>query len=194
MKRGFTLVEVLIVVSVIIILSTISVLAYDQTQKQAEDSAASATVSAVKSGAEKYYSTNNEYPLAADIHGAAVTGAVPTNYVAASQILGVPRANLDGAKFKLIACTSAVSSCKTDVLAKNRVYYFTKATQTSTAAEVITSAAGTGCSYTFAATDTGALGFLLAYYNATDNAWKFVRSDKGTVTTSDGTSCPFTAL
>lgn len=194
MKRGFTLVELLIVISVIVILTALSISAYDLTQKEAEDGAAEALISTIKSGAEKYYTTNNEYPVASAVHGGAVTGSPPANYTAASQYFGIPIANLDGSRFKLTACTPQLAACKTDALTKTRVYYFTKQTQTSTTAEVIGTAAGTGCAYTFAAADTGALGYVLAYWSAMDKQWKIIKSSRGTVTTSNTSTCPFTGL
>ncbi len=61
-KRGFTIVELLIVIVVIAILAAISVVAYSGIQTRARDSQRSSDISAIKKALELYKINNNGYP------------------------------------------------------------------------------------------------------------------------------------
>ncbi len=61
-KQGFTVIELIVVISVIGILLAISVLAYTQVQKQARDDARSADMTMLQNQLEKFYEKNGEYP------------------------------------------------------------------------------------------------------------------------------------
>lgn len=60
--RGFTLVEVAVVVAVIAILASLSVMAFNQVQKQSRDGKRKADITALQTLFEKYYQTNGKYP------------------------------------------------------------------------------------------------------------------------------------
>lgn len=60
--KGFSLIEVMIVISLIAILSTFSLSNYSQVQKQTRDSRRKTDLASVKSSLELYYSVNNKYP------------------------------------------------------------------------------------------------------------------------------------
>jgi len=68
-QRGFTLIEVLIVVSLLSILATFSISNYSQIQKQGRDSKRKTDLAQVKAALELYYSVNNSYPSAAGTFG-----------------------------------------------------------------------------------------------------------------------------
>src|SRR5690349_15744508 len=104
MKRGFTLVEVLIVVSVITILAAISVGVYTAQERSAAASQAETMVSIVAAAAEKYYSINNEYPNVNTLRGSSSNGTTMTaaDYTNAATILGVSSSSLSVSKFKLV--------------------------------------------------------------------------------------------
>lgn len=60
--RGFTLVEVAVVVAVIAILASLSVMAFNQIQKQSRDGKRKADITALQTLFEKYYQINGKYP------------------------------------------------------------------------------------------------------------------------------------
>ena len=61
-KKGFTLVELLIVVIVIGILASIAIVSYNGTQKRARDSKRLNDISEITKALEVYYSVNHKYP------------------------------------------------------------------------------------------------------------------------------------
>lgn len=194
MKRryGFTIVELVIVTEVIAILIAISVGTYKVYLDRSFDNQVNGLVVAVKSGAERYYASNNEYPLAQDINnGIPPTSTPPTNFTAASTILDVPATNLDSGAVKLAPCAGATCSISASS-DNNLVYYITKAATDGMAQRQYTV---NGCTYTFPDTEDGSLSFIIAYYYRQGGYWKVTRSNLGTVTSSDPTGlCPFTRL
>lgn len=66
MKRrfpGFTIVELIIVISIIVVLSTITVIGVVMVQKQSRDNQRVADALAIKTAVIKYYDDNGVYPL-----------------------------------------------------------------------------------------------------------------------------------
>lgn len=61
-QKGFTIVELLIVIVIIGILATIGFVAFSGAQNRANKSKAESTVSQVKSKLGEYYAINNTYP------------------------------------------------------------------------------------------------------------------------------------
>lgn len=59
---GFTIAELMVVIIVIGILTSISVVAYDRIESDARDVRRESTVTAVQDGLERYYQKNGEYP------------------------------------------------------------------------------------------------------------------------------------
>lgn len=62
MKRSFTLIEILVVVTIIGMLTVAAVVSYSQFTKQARDSRRMTDIEQVKAALEMYRSTNNVYP------------------------------------------------------------------------------------------------------------------------------------
>lgn len=62
-KKGFTIVELLIVIVVIAILATISIVAYNGVQSRARDSERITKVKAIGRAIEMYYVDNGYYPM-----------------------------------------------------------------------------------------------------------------------------------
>ncbi len=71
-SRGFTIVELLIVITVIGILAAIVIVAYNGIQTRARDSRRQDDVQVITQALELYYTDNNQYPTAG---GSAVMGA-----------------------------------------------------------------------------------------------------------------------
>ena len=61
-RRGFTIVELIVVITVIAILATISIFAFGHFQEQGRDSKRLAEATAIAASLEKYYDENGEYP------------------------------------------------------------------------------------------------------------------------------------
>ena len=61
-NRGFTLVEVIIVIAVIVILASIVTVSYRNTQDQVKAETARANAGSVEKAAQAYYNVNNRYP------------------------------------------------------------------------------------------------------------------------------------
>lgn len=61
-KSGFTLVEILVIIAVIAILSTVALIGNQKVQQSARDSKRKADIVALANELEKYYERNGEYP------------------------------------------------------------------------------------------------------------------------------------
>jgi len=75
-SKGFTIVELLIVIVVIAILATISIIAYNGMQAKARDTSRSNTLTSVKKALEYYYTQNDKYPT---VSGCVDAGCNVTN-------------------------------------------------------------------------------------------------------------------
>lgn len=64
---GFTIIELLVVISIIGILTTVGIVSFARVQSFARDSQRSAKVTVISEALEKYYSQNGEYPTCATL-------------------------------------------------------------------------------------------------------------------------------
>lgn len=186
MKRGFTIVEVIVVVGLIAVILAIAIATYDAYQKRSYDAQAKGLASAVKSGVEQYFEANNEYALASVLFGGTPTGSVPSSYSAASTALEVPTSNLNSDKVKFIPCD--INACTTNDVTK--VYYLTKPSNVSTQYTYVINS----CTYTLPSPEVGALSYFISFYSYDEDKWLVARSNRGSETTSNLTTCPFTTL
>lgn len=76
-QKGFTIVELLIVIVVIAILAAISIVAYTGIQNNARSSAAQAAAASVRDAAEAFNSVHGVYPLTKSefVNGVPASGA-----------------------------------------------------------------------------------------------------------------------
>ncbi len=65
LRRGFTLVELMIVITVIAILATIAVVSFSRVQKQARDTKRKGDVRALATALQAYFTERNTYPATA---------------------------------------------------------------------------------------------------------------------------------
>lgn len=79
-KKGFTLVELMIVITVIAILATIAVVSFTRVQKQARDTKRKAEVKSLQTALQAYFTEKTTYPIvpAGGIASAVLTGLSPT--------------------------------------------------------------------------------------------------------------------
>lgn len=70
-KRGFTIVELIVVITVIAILATIVIVSYSSVQKSSRDSQRKSDVTQVKIALEKYYADNGQFPAVCSADGTA---------------------------------------------------------------------------------------------------------------------------
>lgn len=78
MKRGFTLMELLIVIAIIGILISISTVAYGSAQKKTRDSRRRSDLKALQSGFEQYYADNsNNYPATCSLSTTYMPNGMP---------------------------------------------------------------------------------------------------------------------
>lgn len=80
MKRGFTLLELLIVIAIIGILISIGVVSYSSAQKKSRDSRRTADMKAIQNAWEQYYADNSgSYPASCTISATYLPAGLPTD-------------------------------------------------------------------------------------------------------------------
>ena len=72
-RRGFTLIELIVVIAIIGILATISVIGFSRYQAETRDARRASSISVIAESLEKYYDANGEYPSCT-----AITATPPT--------------------------------------------------------------------------------------------------------------------
>jgi prepilin-type N-terminal cleavage/methylation domain-containing protein len=130
MKRGFTIAELVVVVTVLTILIGLSTFGGSIMMDRARQSQRSSMASIIFAAAEKYYKLNNEYPSAYELGGLA-TALPPSNYSLASQKLDLPVDKFKAGSAVFTPCGFG-ANCSSGYLDKDRVYYATRYRQTDT--------------------------------------------------------------
>lgn len=78
-QKGFTLLELLVVISLIGILVSVGSVSYTTAQKKSRDSRRKADMKAVQSGFEQFYADNTRYPQTSGEAGGAMVGGLPSD-------------------------------------------------------------------------------------------------------------------
>ncbi|MFZ3009487.1 MAG: fibronectin type III domain-containing protein [Candidatus Microsaccharimonas sp.] len=91
-KRGFTLVELVVVIAVIGILAAITLIGFSRYQADGRDARRVSSVSAITEALEKYYDQNGEYPSCSQITAIASTVTSSTLPGLSSNVLVAPQA------------------------------------------------------------------------------------------------------
>lgn len=90
-RKGFTIVELLIVIVVIAILAAISVVAYNGVQERARNSSALTLASQIAKKAEVYYAVNGTYPtVAANFTGESALEGMKVTFGNTGQVAAYP--------------------------------------------------------------------------------------------------------
>lgn len=115
MKRGFTIVELMIVVAVIAVLSSIAVLGANAMLNEAKTADRETNTKIIKAALEKYYTENNEYPSAQSLAGGSGNGrALSTaQYNSIANTLGVRVEVLTSKYGKFVPCWVGSTLCCT---------------------------------------------------------------------------------
>lgn len=183
MKKGFTLVELMVVIVVIAILSGISMAAYTIYSNRSADTQAKSLVTQIKSAAEKYYARNQEYPTSTVLQG----GNSPPNstkYSTMASAIDTSLAGISESKFKLFPCSG---TCTVPNSTGDFVYYLSKGSAAGSAKTYTINS----CTFTFPSAEADGTSYLIAYKQKEDSTWKYYRSTYGAVSTSNTTTCPF---
>ncbi|MFA6016521.1 MAG: prepilin-type N-terminal cleavage/methylation domain-containing protein [Patescibacteria group bacterium] len=75
MKKGFTFIEILVVVTIIALLTTVAVISYSSFLKQGRDAKRKADLEQVRAALEMYKSSNDTYPVGVWTNLSVLTGA-----------------------------------------------------------------------------------------------------------------------
>lgn len=209
MKRGFTIVELLVVIGVLSVLLTISVTAMQSYQRSAADAEAKAMVKVLVSGLERYYAKNNEYPTAAQLFGGTPNGLPPSNYNAAAQLLDMNASNFSRASIKFMPCSvpgGMYSGCTYSnyngwVGGTDKVKYITKASgETDLEKQVFVhspngpNTALANCEIVIRPSIYYGATYVLTYWSHEESKVKFVKSQRGEVNmySPEAGQCVFT--
>lgn len=115
-SRGFTIIEILVVIGVIAILTTISAVSFVRYQVDARDSQRANRAVIISEALEKYYDKNGEYPSCSAMTAAGATVTTTTLPGVDPAVLITPKA-VAGETNSIDLCTALSASSSTDSFA-----------------------------------------------------------------------------
>ena len=192
MNRGYTIVELIVVITVLGLLITLAAVGASTMLDRGRNAEARSKLATIKSGLEKYYAKNNEYPSAQSLAGGG-DGRNLSNaqYQTIATTLEVPLDVLKGGQYKFVPCVVSNSPCTVTANDNRSIIYLTRmASDVSSATARTYIMPSSGCSYTFPApatpNDAGYTSFYLAYRDPSNSdswtQWNVVQSNQGPLT------------
>lgn len=206
-KSGFTLIELIVVIVVLGTMVTITLFSYTKIQSRTRDQARTADMVVIANALERYYETNGEYPLGAQINPTNISTQLSSYTTVRSLLTKVGDNDLNDpvSTFSFFPYCSHPTSC-TNVVADWATYhakqylYMTVYSgvanpQTISISDATYGTTAWGCSISLTTLDPG---FALAYRREEDGVWVYYKSNRGTVTITDlvvdSKSCTFSKL
>lgn len=207
MKRGFTIVEILIVVIVLSILTSIVAVSLSAMQNRAADGQAKSMAAILTSALNRYYQQNNEYPSAEEL-----MSSPQANYTAASSVLNLSTQNFATQSIKFIPCsqdfssTAPITSCSYGYFGTmagiEEVKYITKHVNDATEERsyIVQSPNGPNttaeyCEFRFRSDVNPRSVYVITYFSRQENKVKYIKSLQGEVDmySPESGQCVFTA-
>jgi len=145
-ERGFTIVELLIVIVVIAILATLVITAYNGVQQRARDAKRVSDVRAIQTAAEAFQSEKGNYPTLVELKAATNTVKLDSTLTANIDVAPVTSADKD--KYQYYRCGTSATA----ITGVNLVYYEEAGSTTRTKSLGTVSGTVGGSSVTCAAT------------------------------------------
>lgn len=203
-NRGFTIVEIATVVFIIALLALITVVVYNNVQRQARDTSKEQGVKVIMNSLERYYDSHGEYPTGNQLNPNKDLNQI-SNYAPALQYLpGLTVDNLSNGVYNFYThcdngeCNGAswlqyrryqiIYSSRWDASGSGSYIYIASSQ----------SSGGSNCKVTEYYDDPS---YTLQWYNEDQGVWKFVRSKHGRAEiTNNGTpptppqTCEFTTI
>ncbi|HZJ34877.1 MAG TPA: fibronectin type III domain-containing protein [Candidatus Angelobacter sp.] len=107
--RGFTIIELLVVVSIMGILTTVGIISFSRIQSDSRDSQRSSKITVIAEALEKYYDENGEYPSCNAMTQSPETVTTETLTGIDPEVLATPRAE-SGTNSILASCANLTST------------------------------------------------------------------------------------
>lgn len=92
LPKGFTLIELMVVITIIAILSLVGLVIYSSVQKNARDTKRKGDIAAIATALEANYTSGSTTPYPIPTTGMFASGAIPTDPQTAATYTGIPTA------------------------------------------------------------------------------------------------------
>lgn len=193
-RPGFTILELVVVMSIILLLAIIATISYSQIQKQSRDETRVTDINQLMASLEQFYLTKGAYP--AGCPDTSCPHALFTNNTSSSPLTAATTSA------QLTSTLLNIASNVRDPLtfdnlpllnrsvAANKYVYYGGGVNT-TASSASTSSASTSffpCGFSMTLAPGQASGYVIGYYNEVDIEWKLYKSRAGIPITVTGPS------
>lgn len=192
-SRGFTVVEITIILVVIGILLAIGIASFQQVQKQSRDTKRASDLSLFRTEMEKYYDRNGEYP--SDVRFSGVASASPSTYIASGGVTIGPTTTHN--QIRTVApsvsddfgdprrTTNLFSPLTVAASGSDLQYFyigginFRTATTYSASATFVMKSGSFTCTYSVAGTPNDSGSYIVGYYSEASDKMTFLRGNQG---------------